>query len=161
MWSLDRGADTCVACHTNVDPMNGNAMVPLAQLDLGNGPSDLEADHFKSYRELLSPDQGETLNAGGMLVPITIQVPLLDADGNPVLDAMGNPILVDVPDPSAGVTPSMSTAGARSSRFFDVFDAGGTHAGFLSGAELKMLAEWLDVGAQYYNNPFEPGVPTN
>ena len=29
----------------------------------------------------------------------------------------------------------------------------------LSEAELRLLSEWLDIGAQYYNNPFD--VPVN
>ena len=39
--------------------------------------------------------------------------------------------------------------------------AGGSHAGYLSPAELRLLAEWLDIGAQYFNNPFDPAVPLN
>jgi hypothetical protein len=72
---------------------------------------------------------------------------------------MGNPILANV-----SVAPSMSAAGARVSTFFSCFDAGGggcpgrSHVGYLSGAELKLLAEWLDIGAQYYNNPFDVPV---
>ena len=31
---------------------------------------------------------------------------------------------------------------------------GGSHAGYLSLAELRLIAEWLDIGAQYYNDPF-------
>jgi hypothetical protein len=62
-----------------------------------------------------------------------------------------------------GVAPSMSVTGARaSSRFFDMFtnaadprNAVTNHVGFLSPAELKLLAEWLDIGGQYYNNPFD------
>jgi hypothetical protein len=39
-----------------------------------------------------------------------------------------------------------------------MFDAGGNHAGYLSSHELRLIAEWLDIGAQYYNNPFDaPG----
>jgi hypothetical protein len=54
----------------------------------------------------------------------------------------------------------MSAAGARASvRFFSRFDAGGSHAGYLSPDELRLIAEWLDIGAQYYNNPFD--VPVN
>ena len=45
------------------------------------------------------------------------------------------------------------------SRFFTVFAPGGTHAGWLTVAELRLVSEWLDIGAQYYNNPFD--VPTN
>jgi hypothetical protein len=58
----------------------------------------------------------------------------------------------------------MSAAGARVSGFFSCFDAGAggcpgrSHVGQLSGAELKLLAEWLDIGAQYYNNPFDVPV---
>ena len=62
----------------------------------------------------------------------------------------GDPILTTVP-----VSPSMSTAGANASpRFFGRFAPGGSHAGYLSGAELKLLSEWLDLGGQYYNDPF-------
>lgn len=71
------------------------------------------------------------------------------------VDANGNPILVTVP-----VNPSMRVAGANASnRFFSRFD-GGSHATYgMSDAEKKLIAEWLDVGAQYYNNPFD--VPGN
>jgi hypothetical protein len=31
---------------------------------------------------------------------------------------------------------------------------GGSHAGRLSRDELRLVAEWLDIGAQYYNDPF-------
>ena len=37
----------------------------------------------------------------------------------------------------------------------DRFASGGTHAGYLSGAELRLVAEWADLGAQYFNNPFD------
>ena len=30
------------------------------------------------------------------------------------------------------------------------------HTGMLSAAELRLLSEWLDIGAQYFNNPFDP-----
>lgn len=33
------------------------------------------------------------------------------------------------------------------------------HAGFMTPGELKLVAEWLDIGAQYYNDPF--AVPVN
>jgi hypothetical protein len=67
----------------------------------------------------------------------------------------GQPTLVPVP-----VSPSMSAAGARASTaFFSKFDAGGSHvdatgAPWLTPAELRLIAEWLDIGGQYYNDPF-------
>jgi hypothetical protein len=30
--------------------------------------------------------------------------------------------------------------------------------GFLSPDELRLIAEWLDIGAQYYNDPFQVPV---
>jgi hypothetical protein len=32
------------------------------------------------------------------------------------------------------------------------------HTGILSDAELRLLSEWLDIGVQYYNNPFDPRI---
>jgi hypothetical protein len=76
----------------------------------------------------------------------------LDEDGELILDAEGNAIPVTQ---TVGVGNSMSTNGARSSnRFFIPFNTGGSHEGWLTPAELKLLSEWLDIGGQYYNNPF-------
>ncbi len=41
-----------------------------------------------------------------------------------------------------------------SSGFFDLFAPGGTHEDFLTPAELRLIAEWLDIGGQYYNDLF-------
>jgi hypothetical protein len=35
------------------------------------------------------------------------------------------------------------------------------HNLMLNPSELKLIAEWLDMGAQYFNNPLDPAVPTN
>ena len=57
---------------------------------------------------------------------------------------------------NVNVPPTMSVNGARASgNFFNRFRAGGSHQDFMSPAELRLLAEWLDVGGQYYNNPFD------
>lgn len=159
LWGVDRGANTCTACHGPADAM-GNLKVPDAQLDLTDGPSPDQAAHFNSYRELLFNDNEQELGMGVLqdrLVQATDSMgnPLFqtDANGNLILDGMGNPIPVLV---TVGVTPSMSANGAlASSRFFSRFDAGGTHAGRLTPDELRLIAEWLDIGAQYYNNPFD------
>jgi len=136
--------NNCLNCHTPRDDQ-GVVRVPAGQLELQDGLSPVEPDHFHSYRELLAGDNlQEVLN--GALVDVLVQ------NG---VDIDGNPIFVNV-----GVAPSMRTAGANAStRFFSRFDAGGTHTGYLSDTEKKLLAEWLDVGAQYYNNPFD--APTN
>ncbi len=162
IWSVVRPdpADTCINCHTDTDAA-GADRIPDAQLDLTDGISDQNANHFKAYRELLFGDNQQELDAMGNLVDTLVQAtdgagnPLfeVDANGDLILDATGNPIPVMVTIP---VSPPMSAAGALSSpRFFNIFAAGGTHDGRLTAAELKLIAEWLDIGGQYYNNPFD------
>ncbi len=169
LWLLDRpdmdadGVDeTCIACHSPTDAA-GLARVPAAQLDLTDSVSDQEADHITSYRELLFGDNGQELDAGGNLVDILITRQARDPDTNELLfDLDGNPIMETVPDPAARVGPSMSVNGARASaRFLSRFEAGGSHAGRLTPAELRLITEWLDIGAQYFNNPFDPAAPVN
>ncbi|SHK42387.1 hypothetical protein SAMN05216369_1979 [Marinobacter antarcticus] len=144
----------CTGCHTNSDAA-GAPSVAAAQLDLTDGPSDAEPLHFKAYRELLFPDNEQELNSGGVLVDTMVDTGdvLRDENGDPILDevtGLPTPILAPVP-----VRESMSVNGAlASTRFQSVFSLGGTHEDFLSAAELRLIAEWLDIGAQYYNNPF-------
>ncbi|MBT8078823.1 MAG: hypothetical protein KJO31_09590 [Gammaproteobacteria bacterium] len=136
--------NNCTNCHTPVDSA-GAAMVPAGQLDLTDGISLDEADHFKSYRELLFTDFEQFVDANGVLQDVMVQTGV-DVDGNPIFSPVD-------------VNPSMSAAGANASPvFLDRFEAGGTHDGYLSDAEKKLIAEWLDVGAQYYNNPFDAPI---
>ncbi|MGD2167235.1 MAG: hypothetical protein PVF63_03950 [Gammaproteobacteria bacterium] len=131
-------------CHAPIDSMNQVA-VPAAQLDLTDGLSPQQMDHFNSYRELLFPDDEQEVVNGAL------QDRLVDTGQ---VDGNGNPILATV-----GVAPSMSAAGANNSAaFFSRFAPGGTHEGFLNDDELRLISEWLDIGAQYYNNPFDVPV---
>ena len=78
-----------------------------------------------------------------------------------------------VPDPAARIQPIMTANGARSSFFIEKMtgtelDAGRAipattydHTNLLSGAELRLISEWLALGAQNYHNPFDPAVPQN
>jgi hypothetical protein len=137
---------TCAqgGCHAPVNAMNA-AMVPAGQLDLTDGLSADEPAQFNAYRELLFADNQQVLNNGA----------LQDAQVSIGVDAMGNPIISPV-----SIDPSMSPAGAGVSRFFGCFDVGGAgcaaepHVGYLTPDELKLIAEWLDIGGQYYNDPF-------
>ena len=129
------------------------ARVPAAQLDLTDGPSEDEADHLRTYRELLFTDNEQEVNMGALQDRL---VPRIDpVTGQPVLDPVtGLPLLDPVP-----VAPAMSGAGANASpQFMGRFGAGGSHAGRLTADELRLISEWLDVGAQYYNNPFDAPI---
>jgi hypothetical protein len=157
IWDRDRGADTCTICHSSEDAAGVPQLpegVDTLQIDLRGVPSAEEPLHFVSYRELLfGDDKQEQPVPGGPLQDVEVFVGYLtDADGNLVLDANGDPIEVfeTVPLPAP-----MSVAGAVASpAFFAPFAPGGTHDGRLSSAELKLIREWLDIGAQYYNDPF-------
>ena len=151
--------NTCTSCHAPTDDQ-GLAQVPQGQLDLTATVSLNNADFFTSYVELMFNDNEQELIDG---VLVDRLVPVLDQDGNPVLltdengelvlDADGNPIIVTQ---TVGVRASMRVQGARNSAaFFAPFEEGASHAGYLSPAERKLIAEWLDIGGQYYNNPFD------
>jgi hypothetical protein len=84
------------------------------------------------------------------------QDPITDAV---LLDAMNNPTPRIT---TIGIGASMSRGSARgSARFFNKFAnfnaATDTidHRGLLNSSELKLLAEWLDIGGRYYNNAFD------
>ncbi len=127
LWERDRGANSCLNCHSGA--------TPDAELNLTSTVT--EGGRFDSYNELFIADT----------------IPELDTNGNPVLIDDGNGNLI----PSLiTIAPTMRTAGAiASNAFFSKFEAGGTHEGFLDAAELRLVREWLDIGGQYYNNPFD------
>ena len=117
-------------------------------LDLSGGPSQEEQLHLVSYRDLFFADTVQDL-VGGALVD-----------------------RVSGPDPVIA-SRSLIPGNARNSRFFACFAgnnacasgdpaaAGGTvdHNALLTPSELRLISEWVDIGAQYFNNPFDPDVP--
>jgi hypothetical protein len=154
---------TCTSCHSLVDAL-GTARVPVAQLDLSHAPSADNDQLVTSYLELLRDDQALVLDASGTLINELRQ--LTDNAGNPVLqtDDDGNQILGSNSQPipvlvTVNVPRSLSTNGALASqRFFSRFNPTGSHKDWLTPAELRLTTEWLDIGAQYYNNPFAAPV---
>jgi hypothetical protein len=136
-------ATMCTDCHSPADA-NGVKRVPLgnSQLDLTTSPagtSPCVQQEYTSFCDLLFPHP--------KLDPVTMQPIIVPGPPDPVT---GLPTQVVVQ-----TVPPMSGAGANASAaFFSEFAAGGTHAGWLTGSELKLISEWLDIGAQYYNDPF-------
>lgn len=165
IWDLPRDVmqggslvdGTCSTCHSRRDAMD-NLQVPPAQLELTGEASSDDPDQFTGYRELLFGDNALALENGAL---VDAQQPATDGagniiyqtdeEGNLILDAQGDPVPVMETIP---VAASMVAGRARAGSFFDVFDTGGAHEGWLSAAELRLLAEWLDGGGQYYNDPF-------
>ncbi|MDP5187988.1 MAG: hypothetical protein NWQ30_12515 [Alishewanella sp.] len=155
--------NSCVSCHSRSDAA-GNARLPAAQLELTAQASDIQAAHLTSYRELLSNDNEQEL-LGGVLVDRLVQavdgngnlVFLRDANGELILDENEQPIPVMI---TVNVPPVLRAGNALgSSRFFQTFAPGGRHQGYLSPVELRLISQWLDMGAQYYNSPFAVELP--
>lgn len=164
----------CSYCHDIADNVDDTTLAePLGNLDLRSVPDIVDAPnnpslvHLESFTELLSDDVERQVDGNGNLVPI--EVPRVDINGNPVFqtDGMGNLILDGTGNPiqiidNIPVPRSMNPNGAlASSRFFARFRTGSgnaTHEGLLSPAEIKLISEWLDIGAQYYNDPFQAPV---
>jgi len=179
---------TCTRCHSAFDETLQLARVPAGQLNLTTMlDADDNSQRVKSYLELFFADAGQQLDANGNIINIQVEVPVLDANGSPLFetDANGNPILDPVTnqpipitqmidDPAARVVPTMSGNGARASYFLQKMTSANAtrngsaapgdanyvdHSAFMSKDELRLVSEWLDIGAQYFNDPFDPDVP--
>jgi hypothetical protein len=68
--------------------------------------------------------------------------------------------LQDAPGPVV-LAPPMVAGNAIASQpnflsKFDGTDHGATvdHTGYLTIGEMRLISEWLDIGAQFYNDPF-------
>jgi len=135
---------TCASCHSRTDVVNA-LQLPAASLELLPGAQCTnDALRDLTYCQLLEP-RDELVIDNGAVVTRQSLVPL-DANGQPTI------IIPLLPN-------SMNANSSRSSRFFQVMNTA-PHTGMLSPAELRLLSEWLDIGAQYYNDPFPP-TPQN
>lgn len=164
--AIEVAADaTCTGCHNRIDASVEPAVqrIPASQLEL---TAEARAnDRMRSYVELLNNDVELEL-VEGSLTPRLIETGEcnVDENGEEIRDEQGvctDPILTTV-----GVRASMSTGGARASnRFFARFNNFNAvtdtvdHRGYLNPSELKLLKEWLDLRARYYQNPFDSADP--
>jgi Hydrazine synthase alpha subunit middle domain len=140
---------TCTVCHNQVNAM-AMLQVPQGQLDLTGGASSVDTTVVQSYEELLFAHNEQTLNMG------VLQDLLVPAPGPPD-PVTGAPTTIMVP---VSLAPPMTAGSAAgSTTFLRMFDGSFhdpvlDHTGYLSPAELRLISEWLDIGAQFYNDPF-------
>ena len=146
LWTRDRGANTCTSCH------NVSAHIDLSATIGGDG-------RVVSYDRLMIGD------------------PLLDGSGRPVITFDdGVPMLEHQPalvNTAASEGEAMGLA--RKSRLMEILsgqslmsDANAKtvhpnppssapdHSKMLNAAEKRLVAEWIDTGGKYYNDPFDP-----
>ena len=125
-----------MTCHSPVDAASA-FQLPAGQIDLTGGQDTADTTVVTSYESLLFPRDEQQLTIAGQ----------------PPSDVLigGQPVVLAT-EMTAG-NANASTA------FFRMFD--GTfkdpvldHTGFLTPAELRLISEWLDIGGQFYNDPF-------
>ncbi len=147
LWTRSRGtggAQTCTTCHAD------SAALDLRGTVSGTG-------RVTSYEELVLGDPLIDANTG--LPQVRLQ------DGVPMIQR--GPALVETS------SSAMNSAGqARKSRlteilFGEALLAGAAaraeyptpaldHSTMLNAAEKRLVVEWMDLGGQYYNDPFNP-----
>ena len=149
LWTRNRGPNTCTGCHNDPD-----------KLDLGAQIGG--AGRTTSYQELMLGDP--------QIDPVT-GLPLTKIEEG-VLVIVRGPALVN----------TMASEGealglARKSRLMEIMtgtslmsgaDAQAAHpnppttapnhATMLNAAEKRLIAEWMDLGGKYYNDPFDAGA---
>ena len=151
LWKVPRGAspafaNTCTTCHTAtrtqtvtctpatppMTPVTVTLNVPAGGgLELDADPAQQLTAQLRAYQQLVSTHTTSSfsLDAGCATVRTDTQVP-----------------------------GSIAAGSAAGSKFFRVLSGSlvGTvnHSGYMTPAELRLLSEWADIGAQYYNNPF-------
>ncbi|HTP70996.1 MAG TPA: hypothetical protein VML58_02160 [Burkholderiaceae bacterium] len=147
IWTRDRGTNTCTNCHQD------SAKLDLRSTTSGTG-------RLTSYEELLVGDP--------VIDPVTGLPQIQIRDGEP--EVVRNAALVENMAGGAGGMTRSSRLGeilygenlmasAESRTLYP--NPPGTapdHSKILNQAELRLVTEWMDLGGQYFNNPFDGGV---
>jgi hypothetical protein len=143
LWTRDRGANTCVGCHADTTKLDLRAGIA------GTG-------RVTSYEELMLGDP--------VIDPVTGLPQTRVEEGVQVV--VRGAALVDT-----GASEGEAAGLARKSRLAEILfgenmssDSGARtahptptspdHGTMLNAAEKRLLAEWIDLGGKYYNDPF-------
>ena len=144
LWDKDRGPNTCTNCHRNsllADPIS-------AGLSLEGGLSGF-AGHVISYNQLMrGPFK---VDENGIPLP-----PVVNANGRVYFPR--GPALVRVGSSrnSSRTSHLVETIFNTKLRAGGRYDVGITdHASMLTADEKWLISTWVDIGAQYTNEPYE------
>ncbi|HEV7431519.1 MAG TPA: hypothetical protein VGN77_00645 [Steroidobacteraceae bacterium] len=144
LWTVDRGAHTCINCHT------ATRTTPVTCTPAGTSTPITVNLNVAAAGGLELDDAGAVATAQ---LPSYVQLVATHTTSSFSLDAACAPVRTD-----SQVPGSITNGSAAASQFFKVMTGNsvGTvnHKTYMSPSELRLLAEWADVGAQYYNNPF-------
>jgi hypothetical protein len=144
LWIADRGADTCTNCHNSNDP-DGPASAGLDLRDTISGTG-----RMLSYEEIMIGDP--------VIDPVT-GLPELRVDDDGEIEVVREAPLV-----STGRSRDSSRSSHLVEKLYEtelraaqdlMVPASVDHSGMLNASERRVLHEWIDLGGQYYNDPFD------
>ena len=165
------GIDSCVGCHTT----QGNTMTAPGQLVLDDQPAG-NTNQYRSYRELLFNDNEQWFDENAVFTDRQRTCTTLDNEGNTIQTIRFVTIGANMSSRGANSSNAFFNcfegtgicgrdSDADRSLPAECIEQAGTatpptantvnHQGMLSESELRLISEWLDIGAQYYNNPFD------
>ena len=140
--------NSCAGCHNN-----NNVSDPVSK-GLNLGSTLTGTGRLLSYDELLIGDPVICTDPAATTPPCTIGLPIIDVVDNELrirrLEAQVNP------------------GTARGSHLIEVLfnqelkselvvGSGQNHSAMLNASEKRLMSEWIDLGAQYYNSPRDAG----
>lgn len=142
LWIKNRGANTCTNCHNNTSASDAISR----GLDLRG----------------LFTDENMLASYGALL----LGAPLRDANAQVTAEVLNNEVVVRraLPLVIAGASREsflVETLFGEELRSSRPLGASVDHSGFLNAAEKRLIVEWVDLGAQYYNDPFGDDVNAN
>jgi hypothetical protein len=148
IWTRARGANTCTNCH------NGS----VGPLDLRSTTSG--TGRFTSYEELMVGDPVIDSVTGLPQIEVREGVPEV-VRGAPLVETMGGNAIGITRGSRLGEIlygeELKAGAGARTAHP-DPAGSAPNHATLLNKAELRVVTEWMDLGGQYFNDPFDSGA---
>jgi hypothetical protein len=143
LWEADRGVNTCTICHADNTPDNSVS----AGLDLRGAVSG--TGRLTSYEEIMVGDP--------VIDPVT-GLPELRVDEDGEIE-----VVRDEPLVNSGSSNNSSRSSHLVEKLFEqelrasqalVTPPTLDHSGMMNASEKRLLAEWIDLGGQYFNDPF-------
>ena len=141
LWEVDRGEDTCTNCHNNNlkdDPLSKG-------LDLRNTVSG--TGRVLSYEEIMIGDPVIDPETG-------LPVLRVDEDGEIEVEREDGMVMTGSSSQSSRTSFLVETLAGEELRAGRDLPESPTvdHSGMLNASEKRVLAEWVDLGGQYYND---------
>ena len=151
LWTRNRGANTCTSCHNDPDKLD------LSATHRRHRPHRPRTRSCMLGDPLLDPVTGLPLTRIEEGVLVIVRGPaLVDTDGQ--RRRCARPGAQEPADArSCPAQTLMSGADARTAHPNPPATAP-DHSKMLNAAEKRLLAEWMDLGGKYYNDPFDPAA---